>query len=100
MPDVAENIYPVSLEEAKRHLNIIGNSDDSEITMLIGAAVDYVQGIVGRDLTGNNEVSDTLKLAILMAIAFFYENRGDESNSKSEPVAAKNLALRERHSAV
>ena len=100
MSNVSENTYPVSLEEAKAHLNIIGNSDDSEITLLISASVDYIQGIVGRDLTGDSEISDTLKLAILRAVAFFYENRGDESGSKSEPIAAKNLALMERHSAI
>ena len=97
---IENNTYPVSLEEVKAHLNIIGESDDSELVLLIPVAVDYVQGIVGRTLTGDDNVSGTLKLAILMAIAFFYENRGDESGSKSEPVAAKNLALRERHSAV
>jgi hypothetical protein len=161
-------VYPVSLEEAKRHLNIIGDADDIEIGVLLAGAVDYVQGIVGRNLTATGvtavyeasetnvelpdieygeaghcyaldseekstdlewslsedkkvlivsdisegtisivfeyqtsiEISETLKLAILMAIAFFYENRGDESGQKSEPLAAKNLALRERHSAV
>ena len=161
-------VYPVSLEEAKRQLNIIGDSDDAEINVLLAGAVDYVSGIVGRDLTATGvtavyeasetvfelpdieygeggrcyaldseekstnlewslsedkktlivpdiptgtvsivfeyqtsiEISETLRLAILMAIAFFYENRGDESGSKSEPIAAKNLALRERHSAV
>lgn len=184
-------VYPVSLEEVKNHLNIIGNVDDAEINVLIPGAVDYAQGIVGRNListsveavygvdetekplpdisysemgvcfaivpvveeetTDNSEseeteeteentdvpeyeevpidwslsedgkylivgalpegtesivfryrhsepCSETLKLSILMAVAFFYENRGDERSSKSEPFAAKYLALQERHS--
>ncbi len=161
-------LYPVSMEEAKSHLNIIGSSDDSMINLLLASSTDYVGGIVGRDLVATGvkavyepsesdlilpdieygeggkcyaldseeesikldwnfsqdgkhlivdeipsgtvsivfeyktsvEISETLRLAILMAIAFFYENRGDESGQKSEPVAAKNLALRERHNAL
>lgn len=160
-------INPVSLQEAKAHLNIIGNADDSLVGMLLEGAVGYVEGIVGKRLNHTNvevlynpndsemllptlpyssngqcsallpngerlavdwqlsqsgtsvelledcpseansiyftylstvEVSKTLKLAILMALAFFYENRGEESGQKSEPLAAKYLALQERHS--
>lgn len=161
-------IYPVSIEEVKNHLNIIGDSDNSEINLLLASSTDYISGIVDRDLIatgvkvvyGSEEtslelpdipygedgkcyaldseeestelvwslsqdkksiivenvpegtvsivfeyrtsmiISETLQLAVLMAIAFFYENRGDESGQKSEPIAAKNLALRERHNGI
>lgn len=64
--------------------------------LIVGELPEGAESIVFR-YRHSEPCSETLKLSILMAVAFFYENRGDESGSKSQPYAAKYLALQERH---
>ena len=44
-------IQPITLDEAKERLRLIGNSDfDAELTRLINVATEYCEKITGRDL--------------------------------------------------
>ena len=101
LPDIeygeAGHCYALDSEEKSTDLEW-SLSEDKKVLI----ASDIPEGTISIvfEYQTSIEISETLKLAILMAIAFFYENRGDESGQKSEPLAAKNLALRERHSAV
>lgn len=42
--------FPVTLEEAKQHLRILGDDEDGYIKALLGAATEVAQSITGRQL--------------------------------------------------
>lgn len=85
MADVTE---PVTLAEAKLHLRI-NPGDDSEdglIKDLITAAREFCENYTGKELA-NVEVPKTIKQALFLLIAHWYNNR--------EAVVAANVVPRE-----
>src|SRR5687768_1298926 len=42
--------YPLTLDEVKAHLRVDGTDEDSYLTILIGAATEYVQNYTNRQL--------------------------------------------------
>ena len=87
MADVTE---PVTLAEAKLHLRINpgDTSEDSLIKDLITAAREFCENYTGKELVGENVVvPKTVKQALLLLIAHWYNNR--------EAVVAANVVPRE-----
>lgn len=65
----------ISLEEAKLYLRVDGNEEDTLITQLILSAEDICEGILRYPLTDLEVVPESLKQALLYAVANMYENR-------------------------
>lgn len=70
----------ITLEEAKKHLNINSDftDDDSYITSLINVSENLVQKHIDRELSeleDGGEIPTPLKQAMLLLIGNFYANR-------------------------
>lgn len=65
----------ISLEETKLYLRVDGNEEDTLITQLILSAEDICEGILRYPLTDLEVVPESLKQALLYAVANMYENR-------------------------
>lgn len=65
----------VSLEEAKLYLRVDGDEEDTLITNFIITAEDLCEGILRYTLSELTTVPETVKQAILFAIANMYEER-------------------------
>lgn len=67
----------VSLPEVKAHLRLDSVDEDEYLLFLISAAIDYVQQYLGRSLDEFKDglVPPSIKHAILLTVADFYENR-------------------------
>lgn len=73
----------ITLQEVKNYLKVENNDDDNLINSLLTAAIQYCEVFLGRPIneekmTDENrwEVPEMIKIAILMLIAHWYENRG------------------------
>lgn len=65
----------ISLEETKLYLRVDGNEEDTLITQLILSAEDICEGILRYPLTDLEVVPESVKQALLYAVANMYENR-------------------------
>lgn len=65
----------VSLALAKAHLNIDGTADDELIQHYADAAEAWISDFIGKPITDLNPVPASLKQAVLLLTAHFYENR-------------------------
>lgn len=65
----------ISIEEAKAHMNIVGDDDNTLITAKIEAAEAWIGRWLATPLADMGEVPADLKEAVLMLTAHFYENR-------------------------
>ncbi|MCD1634547.1 head-tail connector protein [Martelella mediterranea] len=65
----------VSLELVKSHMKIDGNDDDELIALYIAGAEQYLAGYIGKSLTELDPFPADLKLAVLMLVSFYYEQR-------------------------
>jgi uncharacterized phage protein (predicted DNA packaging) len=63
----------VNLEEAKQHLRVEFDDDDSYIEMLISAAEEVIYNSTGKRFTEKTKLA---KIAVLLLISELYENRG------------------------
>ena len=69
-------INGISLKEVKVHLRLDSFEEDDYLKSLILAATDHVERYLGRSLDDFSEyVPASIKHAILLMIADFYENR-------------------------
>jgi uncharacterized phage protein (predicted DNA packaging) len=72
---------PISLAEAKKHLRVEFEDDDTLIQGLIVAAREYAEGFLNRVLAADDEEEDppvvkqTWKQAMLLLIGHWYEHR-------------------------
>jgi len=73
----------VSLEEAKQHLRVDTNDDDTYIQMLIKAAEQYVQNTTGKTFDGTNALAKTV---CLLLIGDLYDNRQLSTDKASDKV--------------
>jgi len=62
----------VTLEEAKEHLKVDGNEDDTYIQNLIGASEQFIKNGTGKIFDGTNYLAKTV---CLLLVADMYENR-------------------------
>lgn len=65
----------VSTALAKKHLNLDGSDDDELIALYVGAAERFIENYTGKALSGFDPVPVDLQLAVLMLVAFYYEQR-------------------------
>lgn len=65
----------ISLEETKLYLRVDGNEEDTLITNFITAAEEICEGILRYSLSELSTVPETVKQAILFAVANMYEQR-------------------------
>lgn len=72
----------VTLSEAKAHLRIDYDDEDSSLTGLIEAAESYLSG-VGCDVAAD-PLPPALRQAALLLIGHWYANRESTTNGRSE----------------
>lgn len=72
----------VTLEEAKLHLRVTHDAEDTAIAMMIAAASEAVRDIVAEIDT--EEVPVRAKLAVLTRVAIMYDNRESMEPGKGE----------------
>lgn len=65
----------VTLQEAKDHLRVDQDAEDTTITAYLEAAEEYVEEYTGQALEELAELPATLKAAILLLVADLYELR-------------------------
>lgn len=90
----------ITLEEIKNYLKVEHNEDDALIDSMILAAVKHCEAFLGRPLSEQNmtqeemwTVPETVKLAVLMLVAHWYENRGVVLNKTTGEIAYSVSAL-------
>lgn len=62
----------VSLKEAKEYLKVEYEEEDTLLLTLIRSAEDICRDILRQELTED----DTVRIAVLYAVGFLFENRG------------------------
>lgn len=69
------------LEHVKEYLRITGDFDDNLVSLLINSAKDYLKnaGVEEQD-------TDLYKLAITMLVTHWYENRNQQTDSRTQTV--------------
>ncbi len=65
----------VSLSLAKHYSNIAGNDDDELLQLFIDAAEQWLGNHIGRPLAEFDPIPADLRRAVLMLVAFYYEQR-------------------------
>lgn len=65
----------ITLDEAKLYLKVEGTYDDALIVSCIGAAEEICHSILRYPLTDFETLPETVRQAILFAVANFYEQR-------------------------
>jgi len=63
------------LDEVKEYLRIDGDEENNLVTSLIIMATELVEDILRRKLTEFEQVPETVRQAVLLTVATFYENR-------------------------
>lgn len=63
------------LDEVKSYLRIDGDEENSLVTSLILMATELVEDILRRKLSEFEIVPETVRQAVLLTVATFYENR-------------------------
>lgn len=72
----------VTLEEAKLHLRVTHDAEDTAIAIMIAAASEAVRDIVAE--IDPEEVPVRAKLAVLTRVAIMYDNRESMEPGKGE----------------
>lgn len=65
----------ISVEDAKAHMNVSIDDDDTLIAAKIEAAEAFIDRWLKEPMADMEEVPADLKQAVLMLVAHFYENR-------------------------
>lgn len=65
----------VTLEEMKQYLRVDYEDDDQLITGFIASAEQLCQDVLRADEIADLEKDETVKIAVMYAVAYFYEHR-------------------------
>ena len=65
----------LSLEEVKLYLRIDGDEEDALIASFLDTAQELCEGVLRYPLTEFNKLPETVKQALLYAVAAMYEKR-------------------------
>jgi len=81
----------LTLEEVKSYLRVEHSEEDFFLAMLIQSSVSYCETYLNRPLITTNmtlenewDVPESVRLAILMLVAHWYDNRGVVGQVKDE----------------
>ena len=80
----------ITLEEVKLYLRVEGDAEDTLITSFIFTAEELCEGILRYSLPELSVIPETVKQAVLYAVAQFYEER-DKVDMKAVLEVMKNL---------
>ncbi len=89
----------ITLQDAKNHLRLRHEEEDSLVLGLIEAAVDHCEGITNRDFSSDagEPMPPAVKAACLLLIGSLYENRQAVSEKALTPVPLAFEALLSPH---
>lgn len=65
----------ITLTDAKLFLRIDGDEEDTLISSLLIMSTELVEGILRRKISEFETIPETIKQAVLLAVATLYENR-------------------------
>ena len=65
----------ITVEDAKRHMNVTSNDDDALIAAKIAAAAQWIGAFIGTPLAEFDPVPEPIKEAVRQLVAHLYENR-------------------------
>ena len=85
----------VSLEEMKQYLRVDYDDDDSIITALITGAEKLCSDILRADSTDVLTQADNGKVAVMYAVAYFYEHR-EEADHNALTLSLRSFLCGER----
>lgn len=88
----------VSLEEMKQYLRVDFDDDDSIITALIAGAERLCADILRADSTDALLLADNGKVAVMYAVAYFYEHR-EEADHHALTLTLRSLLFGSRKAA-
>lgn len=71
----------VSLDEAKKHLNVGFEEDDEYISTLICVASERIESHIDKKFEEFNEIPKSIKHAVLLLVGELYKNRELTSES-------------------
>ena len=72
----------ITLKEAKNYLRVDYEEDDSLIQNLLSTAKNLVMGVGRMDESAFAENEDTVRIAMLFALGYLYENRSNPDYHK------------------
>ncbi len=81
----------ISLDEAKQYLRIDGSEDDDILTSFIVAAEEYL-----KDAGVTNTQAERYKIAVMILVTEWYENRGVSRVSDKASYSLQSLILQLR----
>jgi uncharacterized phage protein (predicted DNA packaging) len=76
-------VAAVSLIEAKAHLRVDQDDEDTIIELYMDAATDYIQNFLNEDLS--SDPASAIKAAALLIIGDLYENREGAGQNEIKP---------------
>jgi uncharacterized phage protein (predicted DNA packaging) len=65
----------ITLTDAKLFLRIDGDEEDTLVSSLLIMSTELVEGILRRKISEFETIPETIKQAVLLAVATLYENR-------------------------
>lgn len=86
----------VTLAELKAHLRILTNDEDTLLTTLIAQATTAASDYCRIDWLKEDEVPETVRLAVLLMASHFYEYRDSSDKSAYRPWKHGNMRRRSK----
>lgn len=84
-------IMKISLDEAKQYVKVDGSEEDNLLTSFIMAAEEYL-----KDAGVTNTEAERYKIAVMILVAEWYENRGISKISDELSYSLRSLILQLR----
>ena len=88
----------VTLEEMKQYLRVDYEDDDQLITGFIASAEQLCQDVLRADEIADLEKDETVKIAVMYAVAYFYEHR-EEADHHDLALTIRSLLIGSRKEA-
>ena len=84
----------VTLEEAREHLRLLHDEDDTSVQVYLDAAEDYLKGF---DVIYKTPLQPAVRAAILLVVGHLYENREALTAERLQPLRHGVDALISQH---
>ncbi|QBY47019.1 head-tail connector protein [Arsenophonus nasoniae] len=76
----------ITLEEIKHHCRINHEYDDESLKLFGEAALEVCQQYIGKQFNDQFLLTPAIKVGCLMLITFWFENRGEASDDRSNQI--------------